>query len=897
MKKLFYFCTIMIAINVLFVFNINFMLNVNASSLIEVNYSADFSNGLPKGWTSYEYADPTHTTISNTEDGLAINHANTAIDYKLYYGSLIDFGEDVQNLSDFTFEMDFRYTSYLNDTRWIGLLYHTQYDDNNKLSGYGMNYRPIGRSAHVTLSAAPNFVDSDVTNTSVKMTDKETYHTMKIVCEGTSVTHYIDSEKVHEFDLKEYSSGLLEVQTYGGFGLIVNQCTVEIKRLNIFGTRVTPSVKMDNSLAQLYNPNCDLVNDFSVNTRINSVEELVKIKESEAKPHTAILSINKEMKLVDEENNSLDIELATAYNHYLKGNVMPAIKIEDEETALKFIEYYNSSFKMLDIFVLSTKPEIVKKIRTELTNIRGIIDYSKENLSLEDLGQIVLTTNKSFANTIILNSETATYEAIRYVQARFKTVWVDNLGFSKLNVVSQIANGAYGIISPEYDKVYESLEVFEGTDGKNINRAPYNVAHRGLCKTSYENSLEGFVEAYEKGATHLEIDVHLSKDGKIVVMHDDSINRTTNGTGGIANMTYEEISQYKITKNYSGKVMGEGVKIPLLDDILKEFKGKDVVYVVEIKTTNTAIAKVLNDLLDELGVKDQTVVISFQHSQIKQMMIDCPEIPTASLSSFTYAGLASGLATTTSLNCGIDTTFSNGTKEFTRATALRGYSSWYWTYDTADAAYKGLNNGAQGITNNEPDLFAEYGIKPEFNKEYLVVDPDNYSKDRAVNVETYKGVGTEKFLATPIYVEIDGNQAYVIYKCTFTYGQLYYNIYSDVIRLVNKDEYISLDRMNEFLSKNPTELTESDVNYIKTFEEKALLLSESEQEQLDLGKIDELIKAYNENLNNNNNDNSDDNIDNNNDKDNNFIWILIPSILGVCTLCAAGIIIYKKKKR
>lgn len=818
--------------------------NVEASSTI--NYLADFSNGLPDGWTSYEKADPTHTTINKTDDGVAINHSNTAIDYKLYYGTLIDFGNEVENISDFTFEMDFRYMSYVNDTRWIGLLYHTQYDNENKLSSYGMNYRPVGKSAHVTLSSAPNFVDSDVKNTSVKMTDKQTYHTMKIVCEGTKVSHYIDTELVHEYDLNKFSAGLSEVQTYGGFGLIVNQCTIEIKRLSIVGTRVTPTLKMDNSLAELYDPKDGLVNDFSVNSRIDSIEDLTDIKDAEAKPHTAILSVNKNLVLTNSKNESLNVELAKAFNDYLKGNVMPAVKIEDEETAKAFIEYYNTKFKLLDIFVISTKPEIVKLVRTELTNIRGIIDYSNSNVDLEDLGNIVLTTNKSLANTIVLNSNDASYDAIRYVQARFKTVWIDNAEFNKLNIVNQIANGTYGIICSEYEKVYESLELFNGEDIKNINRAPYNVAHRGLCKSSYENSLEGYIEAYNNGATHLEIDVHLSKDDKIVVMHDETINRTTNGSGSIANMTYEEISQYKVVRNYQGKVMGEGVNIPLLEDVFKEFKGKDIVFVVEIKTTNTKFAKAFNQLLDEYNVKDQTVVISFHHSQLSKMSEDCPEIPTASLNGFTYNGLAGALVTTSSLNCGIDTSSANGTAQFTRATALRGYSSWYWTYDTSDAAYKGLLSGAQGITNNEANLFADYAIKAIIKQDYLVLDPDDYLSERAIFVKTFKGISSEKFLATPIYLEVVGDEAYVIYECTFTYGEKYYNIYTDIIRLVNKNEYMPLTEIFAYLSKNPESLTDSDVEILKTIENKTKLLSEKEQKEIDLSKVQELLSAYEE---------------------------------------------------
>lgn len=56
------------------------------------------------------------------------------------------------------------------------------------------------------------------------------------------------------------------------------------------------------------------------------------------------------------------------------------------------------------------------------------------------------------------------------------------------------------------------------------------------------------MEAYEKGATHVEIDLQLTLDNEIVVMHDDSIARTTNGSGNVSQMTLKELEQYKITK-------------------------------------------------------------------------------------------------------------------------------------------------------------------------------------------------------------------------------------------------------------------------------------------------------------------------------------------------------------
>jgi glycerophosphoryl diester phosphodiesterase len=69
-------------------------------------------------------------------------------------------------------------------------------------------------------------------------------------------------------------------------------------------------------------------------------------------------------------------------------------------------------------------------------------------------------------------------------------------------------------------------------------------AHRGASAYAPENTMEAFRLAYDMSADGLEIDVHLTKDGQVVVIHDHVIDRTSNGKGAVAQMTYEELLAY-----------------------------------------------------------------------------------------------------------------------------------------------------------------------------------------------------------------------------------------------------------------------------------------------------------------------------------------------------------------
>lgn len=97
------------------------------------------------------------------------------------------------------------------------------------------------------------------------------------------------------------------------------------------------------------------------------------------------------------------------------------------------------------------------------------------------------------------------------------------------------------------------------------------VAHRGGANLGPENTLECISKGISAGADWIEIDVHLSADGKLVVCHDASVDRTTNGKGWISRMTYEDIRRLKV-KDQNGDLCD--VHIPTLDEVLGLIKGK-----------------------------------------------------------------------------------------------------------------------------------------------------------------------------------------------------------------------------------------------------------------------------------------------------------------------------------
>lgn len=157
-------------------------------------------------------------------------------------------------------------------------------------------------------------------------------------------------------------------------------------------------------------------------------------------------------------------------------------------------------------------------------------------------------------------------------------------------------------------------------------------AHRGASKYAPENTMEAFRLAYEMGADGMELDVHLTKDGELVVNHDQSIDRTSNGHGLIAEMTYEELLKYDFSYKFTDKY--SHVKIPLLREVLAFVKETGMLLNIELKfnpNANDGMEEKTVALVKEFDITDQIIISSFGHNSLDKIKKISPELVTAAL--------------------------------------------------------------------------------------------------------------------------------------------------------------------------------------------------------------------------------------------------------------------------
>jgi glycerophosphoryl diester phosphodiesterase len=148
------------------------------------------------------------------------------------------------------------------------------------------------------------------------------------------------------------------------------------------------------------------------------------------------------------------------------------------------------------------------------------------------------------------------------------------------------------------------------------------IAHRGFSGGAPENTLAAFKKAIEVGSDMIELDIRFSKDGQVVVLHDDTLDRTTNGRGKVADYSLKELKQFDAGSWFAPQFSGE--QIPTLKEVLELAKGRTLVN-IEVKDESLGQYKI-TDLADralqevkKAGMEDQVIFVSFYPPALEQI--------------------------------------------------------------------------------------------------------------------------------------------------------------------------------------------------------------------------------------------------------------------------------------
>ena len=160
-----------------------------------------------------------------------------------------------------------------------------------------------------------------------------------------------------------------------------------------------------------------------------------------------------------------------------------------------------------------------------------------------------------------------------------------------------------------------------------MNRMPLILGHRGVPVVAPENTLAGFRKAVEIGSDGIELDVHLSRDGQIVVIHDERLERTTDGSGLVGEKSLAELIELNAAAKFAG---GAGVqRIPTLDQVFDAVGDACRLINIEIKSgvvLYPGIEAKLVELVRRRGAADKVVFSSFNHYSLVELKRLAPEM-------------------------------------------------------------------------------------------------------------------------------------------------------------------------------------------------------------------------------------------------------------------------------
>lgn len=266
----------------------------------------------------------------------------------------------------------------------------------------------------------------------------------------------------------------------------------------------------------------------------------------------------------------------------------------------------------------------------------------------------------------------------------------------------------------------ETIGFYETVDDNTV----LVIAHQGGAAERPSNTMEAFQHAANLGVDVLEMDVHSTRDDVLVLIHDDTVDRTTDCTGPVRDVTFEELQDCDAgyhfpTNNEQANIeerpyRGQGITIPSLKSVLQAFP--DAAMMIEIKQQTPSIVQPLCDLLHEYKMTDQVVFATFHTTTMREFRQTCPTVATSHTESEIRPFYGLQLARLSHLWTPQGQSFQvpeygGGlhilTPNFINAAKSRNVHVEAWTINTEDDMRHLIDIGIQGLITDYPTLALE----------------------------------------------------------------------------------------------------------------------------------------------------------------------------------------------
>ena len=703
-----------------------YQLNVSVNSREDVRYVYEFFNvNSLKPASALQDIDV--ETSSFTLDGMA--GTVVRVDYPIDEG----FGYN------YTIEADFEFLAAVKDTRYSGMMFRINRENPNVW--YQMDVRKNIQSDNngqsgieCTEQTGNGYVYPD-RNYAEKPLPTDRPAKFKVVVENMRAQFYIDEELMIDTVLNNVTDGNIGFQVASGKVRFSN-VKITMGSANIIHTGV--------GLADAFSSKVQANPSFPVLSP--NYKDLSKLAAAYQLTNTNLISYS--VKAGDDKGKLVAktfkdetiVDLATLLQGY-RGNMIANILVDDVKLA-KRVADLTAGVGADDSTILSKDPNVLNEVYKYNPNVR--LAYISSASAINDYKQAsaeCFKAGEAHASIVVLDTKMITRDAIHMIASRGYGAWAINFDETDtLAPYKATLAGAYVFISTSEEEALKAMDsnVFN-TNG--FFRKPAVTGHRGDGANMYypENSKEAIKWADEQGAIAVEIDIHLTKDGEILINHNYDTTATSNCSLTIANATLSEIKQCRLKRgavqtDYTFPTLQEAFEI--LDD------DSDLIFVIEIKATKYGIAKKLLEVLKEYDMLDRCLVIDFSLPSLNYIKRNEP-------------GLHVGYLYPPALKTATD--FANDNRQFfnkgigfspvmtsvdetgIKLSGARGINHWVWTFNPNQTEYmRYFEAGNVGFTTNRVDISSGWKIRLNTDKE-LYETTVGQSVDIVANSETYKG--------------------------------------------------------------------------------------------------------------------------------------------------------------
>ena len=611
---------------------------------------------------------------------------------------------------DVTMHASIYMTGALDAGKWGSLVYRCQPGNavyNHALLRYDST---VGNG--VEIARKNSAADGDWTvfiKTSMAEKVGDTWREAVVKAQGKSTEFYVDGTLVATYDDTPFSSG--------GWGFMVRANAMLIDWVRVYFKENMTRLDLysvPGGYADVREPATGLTGAPSMITEVKTKSDMNKILTNS--PAVAIMNYDvvNGIPMVVFSDGMITAEEAMVK---LGSKVIPAFRITTNAQA-ESLAIFLRGRSQRDAYAVSDQPEVLRHATANWGFIAGVADYSACNeIDPEALRTEALTNT---AKVLILPENTSG-EDITQLQDQFSAVWLP-VSQGKTATVTAINKGVYGIITPDRAVTESCYAEYYKVDTQ--VRTPVVVGQKGNPSKAPENTLMGAQLAFSNGANGVEVDVQRTKDNAVIVMRDETLDRTTNGTGNVSEMTKAQIQQFKV--DYYSGVAAQA--IPTLEEYFTLVKDQpDQKLFIDLKANDAELTRLVVDMIEKYGMTERAVIITDHTAQLPQVYEQNPGLAVSMVTDATlddsevlYSAYYVNYYAQP-LNCVFSSRYNGWSAPVAQAVAHRGVSMWPRDVNSQENFDKLWTSGVAGIYTESPQFAADLVEKLTWNSAGKVI--------------------------------------------------------------------------------------------------------------------------------------------------------------------------------